>query len=191
MVQEARRLIAIVVCAALVACASGRASSDAHRAVADNGGWSLRLVVKRPSTGQYELFEVDRRGYAGYAGGGDAVNGEVRHRFPLTPEAAQQYRDAMAKCPWTQGKPDDLGPKNEEPVTDVTLQAIGGTERKFTLRGDQPQVKVFLDILKPVLAKRHNRTLDALPRATEGPQPAAEQAKPASGPVKPGAASGG
>ena len=186
MVQEARRLIGLLACVALVACAADRASAPTQRVVADNGGWSLRMVIRKPSTSQYELYEVDYRGYAGYAGGMDAVNGEVKHRFPLTPEAAEKYRHAMAECPWTQAKPEDLGPKGEEPLTDVSLQARGGVERKFTLRGPQPQVDVFVAILKPVLAQRHERVLDKLPRATEGPRPATEQVKPAGGdPAKP------
>lgn len=178
MVQEARRLILLVACAVLAACAADRAVPAAQRTVADNGGWSLRLVIRRPSTRQYELYEVDARGYAGYAGGLDAMNGEVKHRFPMTPEVAKQYREAMAQCPWTQGKPEDLGPGHDEPLTDVSLQAVGGVERRFTLRGPQPEADRFVAILKPVLAQRHDRVLDKAPRATDGPRPAAEQAKP-------------
>jgi hypothetical protein len=181
MVQEARRLIQMVACVVLVACAADRAVPASERTVADNGGWSLRLVIRRPSTRQYELYDVDLRGYAGYAGGMDAMNGEVKHRFPLTPEAATKYRQAMTESPWTQAKPEDLGPANEEPLTDVTIQARGGVERKFTLRGPQPEVERFVAILRPVLAQRHDRVLDKVPRATEGPRPAGEQAKPASG----------
>ncbi|NBX24494.1 MAG: hypothetical protein EBQ99_00335 [Planctomycetes bacterium] len=121
---------------------------------------------------------MDARGYAGYAGGLDAMNGEVKHRFPMTPEVAKQYREAMAQCPWTQGKPEDLGPGHDEPLTDVSLQAVGGVERRFTLRGPQPEADRFVAILKPVLAQRHDRVLDKAPRATDGPRPAAEQAKP-------------
>lgn len=178
MVQEARRLIAAIACAALAACAVDGELPASQRAVADTGGWSLRLVIRRPSRTQYELYEVDRLGYAGYGGGMDALNGEVKHRFPLTPEAAQRYREAIAQCPWTEAKPEDLGPRNEEPITDVSILARGGVERKFTLRGEQPEVRKFVEILKPVVAKRHERILDQLPRASEGPKPAAEQAKP-------------
>jgi hypothetical protein len=183
MVQEARRLIVVAVSALLVACTSGRGGAEAQRAVADNGGWSLRLVMRRPSTGQCELFAVDRQGYACYSGGLDALNGEVKHRYPLTPEAAERYRDAMARCSWTAGTPEDLGPKGEEPLTDVTLQPRGGSERTFTLRGPQPQVDAFIAVLKPVVARRHDRVLDALPRATDGPRPAMEQGK-SDGPPK-------
>lgn len=174
MVQEAQRLILLLALVFTAACSTGGGQADARGVVADNGGWSLRLVIRRPSSSQCELFEVDHRGYAGYSGGMDALNGEVKHRFPLSPEVAAQYRQAMATCPWTQAKPEDLGPKGEEPLTDVMLQPSGGAERRFTLRGPQPEVDRLVAVIRPAVARRHDRTLDRLPRATEGPRPASD-----------------
>ncbi|MGA1266451.1 MAG: hypothetical protein ACO32J_04655 [Phycisphaerales bacterium] len=173
--------VAMVWCASVAGCAASAAEAARHRMVSDTGGYALRLQIKRPRTNQFELYEVDRQGYACHAGGQAALDGEVKYRRPLSPQGAQAFRDAMTECPWVQGKPDDRGPDKAEPITEVTLRLPGGTERSFRLRGEQPQVEAFLKILRPEVADRHKPILDRLPEATEGPKPAAEQAKPATG----------
>jgi len=188
MVQADRFLRQLIAACAAIAwsmwvagCATNDAAAARHRMVSDTGGYALRLQIKRPSTNQFELYEVDRQGYACHAGGQAALDGEVKYRRPLSPQAAQAFRDAMADCPWVRGKPDERGPDKAEPITEVTLRIPGGTERSFRLRGEQPQVEAFLKILRPEVADRHKPILDRLPEATEGPNPAAEQARPAAG----------
>lgn len=176
MVQEAWSVIArttiVAVAACVVACASDPKALERDRVAADTGGYALRLVIRRPSTLQAELYEVDRTGKAGFGGGPAALEGRVTWQRDLTEADAIQFRSAMSQCPWVvEGRPDDRGPDKAEPVTTVSVTMPGGLVREFTLRGDQPQVQSFVNMIKPWVADRHRRLLDKLPEATEPPKP--------------------
>lgn len=158
---------------ALVGCAAKGGDAAAINApVADTGGYALRLRVQRPSDQKYELFQVSRQGRVGWAGGMDAMEAttKVTYERDLTPDEAKAFRDAIAKCPWIEAKPDDRGPDKAEPITIVALGLPNGAERAFTLRGDQPEVNVWVKLMKPWAAGRHKRDLDRLPEATEVPK---------------------
>jgi len=170
MVQKVRIVIALLALAGLVCCASHREAAEANRVVADTGGYGLRLIVKRKSTQQYEMFEISRLGKAGYSGGMAAVNGEPTYHMVAPPEAIEKFRAALEKCDWVAEKPSDRGPENVEPVTDVTLRLPSGRERMFVLHGPQPQVDIFIEIIKPLFANRHKGMLDRLPESTEPPK---------------------
>ena len=168
--------------APIAGCASKQGDAVAVNApVADTGGYAIRLRVQRPSEQKYELYEVTRKGRVGWAGGMDAMEATTKVTFErdLTPDEAKAFRDMIAKCPWVEAKPDERGPEKAEPITIVALGLPSGTDRTFTLRGDQPEVNAWLKLLKPWAASRHKRDLDRLPEATEVPKgKAAEQAKP-------------
>jgi len=158
---------------AAVGCAAKGGDAAAINApVADTGGYALRLRVQRPSEQKYELYQVTRQGRVGWAGGMDAMEAATKVTFErdLTSDEAKAFRDAIAKCPWVEAKPDDRGPEKAEPITMVTLGLPNGAERTFTLRGDQPEVNAWLKLLKPWAAGRHKRDLDRLPEATEPPK---------------------
>lgn len=172
-----RAAMACAICAlapiALVGCAAKGGDAAAINApVADTDGYALRLRVQRPSEQKYELYQVTRQGRVGWAGGMDAMEATTKVTFErdLTPDEAKAFREAMAKCPWVEAKPDDRGPEKAEPITMVTLGLPNGAERTFTLRGDQPEVTAWVKLLKPWAAGRHKRDLDRLPEATEPPK---------------------
>lgn len=163
-------------------CRSKPGQADPDRVVADTGGYSLRVIVKRPKELKYELYEVTRQGRAGFCGGEDAKE-ERRPTFltDLPPDVAEQFRMELTKCPWTESKPQDRGPEGSEPITVVTLGLPNGIDRRFTLFGPQPQADIFVRLIEPVVRKRHDPFLDRLPEATEPPKappPAAPASKP-------------
>ena len=173
-------LMALLLCGvalAVGACRSKPGQVDPDRVVADTGGYALRLVVKRPKELKFELYEVTRKGRAGFCGG-EAARDERQPTFmtELPPDVAESFRQELARCPWTEAKPEDRGPEGTEPVTVVTLGLPNGIDRKFTLFGPQPQVDVFVRLLEPVVRKRHDPFLDRLPEATEPPRPKPEPA---------------
>lgn len=178
MVREARHLTrrwvvacAVVALAAVGGCASS-GDSGVAAVVADTGGYALRLRVQQPSEQRYELLQVTRQGRVGWAGGQDAMEATTKVTFErdLTTEEAEAFREAMAKSPWVEAKPEDRGPERAEPITAVAVGLPGGIERTFTLRGDQPEVNAWVKRMKPWVAVRHKRTLDRLPEATEPPK---------------------
>ncbi len=173
-VQCAARVLILAVGCAWNGCTVDATELERHRVVADTGGFSLRVIISRASTMQHELFQVSRQGNAGYSGGMAAVNGEVTFQQELPETVAIQFREFMGRCPWVQGKPSDCGPDKAEPVTTVTVRLPSGIERVFTLRGEQPLVDEFVQLIRPLFVNRHERLLNKLPEGSEPPKPKAQ-----------------
>ena len=175
MVQEAwsviTRVLTMAAALCLAACAVDKEALEKNRVVADTGGYALRLIVRKPSTIQAELFEVNRQGKAGYAGGQSAIEGAVTFQRDLSEADAIKFRAAISECSWVvDGKPKDLGPEKAEPISIVSVTLPSGIIREFTLHGEQPQVDAFVTMIKPWVGDRHGRLLDKLPEATEPPK---------------------
>jgi hypothetical protein len=174
------RILGTLALLLLAACSGKGDGLDASRVVADTGDYSLKLQMKWPKEQRFETLQVSRQGRVGYAGGAEARDGlKLTFERDLTADEADAFRAAMAACPWSEAKPDDRGPDKAEPITEVSLGLPSGIERRFTLRGPQPEVDTWVRLLKPWVKDRHKRELDMLPRATEPPKvEGAEQLRP-------------
>jgi hypothetical protein len=172
-ISRALAIAGLIALAQIAGCRAAVGKADVGRAVADTGGCSLRLLVKRPKEQKYELYEVTRAGRAGFSGGAEAMQDRPpTFLIDLPSDVAARFRDEMSKCSWMEAKPDDRGPEDQEPITVVTLGLPNGFDRKFTLYGSQPQVDAFVNLIEPVVRKRHDPYLDRLPQATEPPKAA-------------------
>ena len=190
------RLVCAAACALALlhapGCRAAAGKADANRVVADTGGYSLRILMKRPKEQRYELYEVNRQGRAGFSGGAEALTDRLpEFMTDLPPQVAERFRAEIASCPWTESKPEDRGAEGLEPITVVTLGLPNGFDRRFTLHGPQPQVDVFVKLIEPVVRKRHDPYLDRLPEATEVPKVKDfESSMPAAGSAQRGGSGG-
>jgi hypothetical protein len=167
--RGARR--ALCVALLLAGCVADGDAGEASRVVADTGGYAIRLQVRTPSEQRCETLEVSREGRVGYAGGMASLEGlKPTWERALTADEADAFRAAIKACPWTEARPDGRGPEKAEPITEVTLRLPSGIERRFTLRGPQPEVDTWIRLLKPWVKDRHKNELDLLPKATEPPK---------------------
>jgi hypothetical protein len=159
----ARAIALTALALGLTRCASGP-SSISGSGPSPTGGVSLDLLV-RHGEASHSRYRVNRDGTLGWAGGFDAVNGNIMWSGPMTSEEIAEFRTMLDANGW-----EDRSPASTQDGGDPEYQIIIAGPRgreKHKVHGAPDDVVAMEALLQRIARRRHDAYLESFPKPGE------------------------